>query len=52
MSLYLREEFIAVDELSLGGVLKFMLLDVLPEGVDDLRPRFGVYTEQTRQPGV
>ena len=48
----LHQELVAVDKLSLVGVLQLVRLDVLPEGGYDDGPRLGVNSQQPGQPLV
>lgn len=51
-STHLLQVFVTVDELALMRVLKFVGLDVLPQGLNDDRSGLGVDTQHTSQPGV
>lgn len=51
-SIHLLQVLVTVDELALMGVLEFVGLDVLPQGLDDDRSGLGVDTQHTSQTGV
>ena len=49
---YLLQVLVTVDVLSLVLVLKFVCLDILPQGIDDNRACLGVDAEKTGEPWV
>lgn len=46
---YLLEVFVVVDVLSLCGILQPVATDVLPHGIDDIRPLGRVDAQQASQ---